>query len=815
MLPNAPIPQDQSVARSNEHSIRHATRPAAAPKDNAIPEGFHEHCRIVDPSTPPAAQVVSWLKSVGDKLLASGNVALHAKVTYHLSDSSELSAFVAHMGDEARVVVSKGLLQKLIKNEDMLAAVLGHELMHVHFRERFQESDQRLAVTKVEEYVADVASISTWMIKAGYAPHQAVAVFDALKEETASSEKNGGRLLRPWIAFTDEHGLLENRAQAINAFIAKEIKERGSVPVDVTPVQGEIKAGVAQCVHVTHVEGIKRDPAYLQATPLEKQKRLLDEIRDTSAATRHRIPELADEFRTVLKKGSVTAATVEDVYNALKENKLGDKRNFLELACREAQRQGRQGVVPGELRELAKVVRDFVTGRTDADIFNGAKKLLEFHTEWNGVDPGVRLALTSSFPSPSTSEEEAAPWERHLHLARTMMERGHPDLLYALWMTGAYDTRLLPMASSEALQKFSEFAQLVPVKQSHNFTLSPSGSWERASAVESVLSGEGDMRSRYKEFVDAAIAERRHRKAVSNHEISADLARYSSIEQVPAELLARNLEGALSFFAESIAHPSQTTFHPSNRRGAIAQPEWSEAQDEDELSSGVSDELAKHYDHAVALRKKFEAMLSLQDPELRREASEKIRAFYLKSDGPCYATLIGFHPEDEISRESACRHPLTLFAAQCPALAAHERTEFLRGLEHRLSSSEWTKAYFAGYTFADDREKLRHLQSVSVHQRSSQELGAELLVGIFDKMRVGKESIVPIIAEHKEFFPAIRQVGDDERQLILDHIEAPQSWDAPLDQLVDVFWALEQAKLFLQLRAPYARCFGRKLSRVL
>lgn len=581
MLLSPPCAHEPRIDDGIRDSIRHATRPVTTETARLFPEAFEEHYRIVQPNAAEAAQVVEWLRSVGNKLLAAGDVSIRATISYHLSDSSELSAFVAHAGEEARVVVSKGLLQKLVKNEDMLAAILGHELMHVHFRERFQDDGEGLKITKVEEYVADVASISTWMIKAGYAPHQAVAVFDDLREHTALSEKGEARLLRPWVAFTDEHGLLENRAQAINALIAKEIKERGSVPIAVTPLRGEIKAAVEGCHHVTHVETIKRDPSYKNATPLEKQRRLLDEIREITTATSLRVPELTREFESVLKSAPITSTAIEEVYATLKENRLDAKKEFLLIACRAAQRQGQQGVVPSELREVAKTIRTFVAGRTDHDILEGARRLRDFVTKCKGVDPGVRIAISSSFSSPLVSAEKV-PWERQLQLARMMMERGDPDLLYALWMTGAYDTRLIPMASDEALKKFSELPELVSVKQSGGLTLSPSGDWERAAGPETALGAIQGIRYRYQEFVDAAVAERRHRANVATSAVQMDFSQYASLGEAPAEILARNLEAGLSFFSDSIAHPSQTSFHASAR--------WSKQRDEDLMEGADEDE---------------------------------------------------------------------------------------------------------------------------------------------------------------------------------------------------------------------------------
>ena len=798
----------QPPSCGDDNAIRNAVDKLSPPSSGQTNNLFSERYRIADRNSPNTVAVTSWLKEIGDRLLQAGDVTLKAVVTYHIADSDEVNAFVAHHGESAKVVVSRGLLQQIVKNEDMLAAVIGHELMHIHFRERFQRDDERLVNTKVEEYVADVASTALWMMRAGYAPHQAVALWDTFREHALETEQLGGKFVKPWVAFTDEHGLLENRAQAINMVIAKEIKERGAVPTEITRIGADLRRAIATCHHTSYVEGLIQSSGYAQLSPEQKVTRLLQEVRQITSENPGRLRELEGVFAKTLKDCTITSLLVEEIYATLKDNKLPQKSSFLSLAVNQAKRQGHRDAAPQELKDLAETISTFVKGRSDDEINKAASKMVAFAEMWGGINPGAHLAKPTPFKSPLLSEDEM-PWDRHLNLARTMSERGHPEIIYALWMSGAYEARLLSLASNADLERLKTLPEFVSVSQAHTAQLSPSGSWERTPPGGEILGGVS-IREQYRELADATSAERNHRKRVSTQQSIAELSRFSSLQEVPIELMATNVEGTLSNFSDQLAHPNQVRSLTSSTRG-IASAETSRASDEDQEGpendneewggiqdpiSGASDELSEHYREARILSRRFEELLNLENAELRRQAADGIRAFYLNDHGPCYRSLIGPHPEDGISTANTCRHPLILFAAQCTALSAEERVAFLRGLEASLPDEAWGKAYFTGYTFTDAREQLRHLEKIGAQQPAARELGARLLIAMFDKLGVGKEPVIPIVAEHKMFFPALRQADDDERQTVLDHIEALSSWDAPLEQLVDLFWALEQSKLF-------------------
>lgn len=778
--------------------------PPAYPSENNNLDLFIERNRIADPTNSNAAQVVSWFKEIGDRLLHAGNTALKANVTYHLLDSDLPQAFVSHQPREARIVISKGLLQTNIENEDMLAAVIGHELMHVHFRERIPAGDARFQNTKVDEYVADVASTAMWMIRAGYAPHQAVAFWDKIRERSSKPERQAETILRPWVAYTDVHGLDENRAQAINMVIANEIKARGTVPTAITHISGEMKAAVEASHHSSHIDKLIASHDYTMSTPHQRYTRLVKEIPPITHATAGRLEALESAFAQVLPNCSVTPEMIEQVYSALKENKLQAKCGILSLVVGQARKQGHRDAAPRELRELAKAISEFVRGRKDETIVQAALKISLFAREWNDIDPGAYLAKPPSFASPLRSDEEM-PWERHLQLSRTLSERGRPEVLHALWMTGAYDVRLLNVAGEADLERLRNLPQFVSVSQANRAQLSPSGSWERNNASLNPL-GELSIRQQYREFADAVAAERGHRKRVSTQQSVEELSGYSSLKSVPIELIAKSPEGVVSFFSEQLTHPDRV--RPIGLLGSSTVRDTSEdSEDQDfddsdradrmlEMGPSASDDLTEHYSDAATLCKRFQEALNVEDPELRRLAIEGIRAFYLRSDGPCYRSLIGGHPEDRISTDDVCRHPITLYAAECTALSAEERVNFLRGLETRVSPGTWDKAFFSGYDFPNTREKLRHLQRIGAQQPAAREIGARLLISLFDKLRLGQGSILPILSEHKMLFPALRQADEDDRQPILDHIEAQSSWDVPLEQLADLFWVLEQGKLF-------------------
>ena len=728
---------------------------------------FAERHRLVDPRSPDAARVVAWFSSIGDKLLAADATTLKTKVSYHLSDSTEVSAYVSTIGGEARIVITKGLLESVIKNEDQLATIIGHELMHVHFSERLDDGGKRIKNTKLEEYIADVASVAKWMIKAGYAPHQAVAVFDGLRENSELHKERSSRLLMPWIAYNDVHGLLENRSQAINALIAKEIKEKGEVPATITHTTGAIKAAVRSSHHVTHVQKLKADPGYAQASGEDKLKQLLVEVRAVTRDTAGRMEELDSEIGTVLRDIPITAATVEEVYAATKENKGRNKSELLNVLFRIAKQNGKELAPPQELREIAKEIRALVSATSDRQIAESSKRIALFAREWEGIDPGVRSAISYSFSQPREGVD--VPWDRHMQVARIMAERGNTEVLEALWSIGVLDLTLLNFAPDELLARFAKVPELTTVQGGRDMVLSPSGEWRRAGLVASDAStatGETALRASYREFVDAEKAARAHKRRVESDSPEDARLRFRTLEEVPAEFCATNVERVVSAFADQLAHPDKLDFHaPSNlarvvqselrARGEMDHPSEAEEDSSNDDSpevvndySGpvtqlhVAEDLGEHYRITRILTEKFEEMLALEDPRLRRQAVEGIRGFFLNMDGPCYATLIGFHPEDAISSKTHCRHPLVSYAARCTALTAEERVDFLRGLEHRLPPETWQKAFFSGYTFADDREKLRHLQSVSIHQDSARESGAQLIVSLSDTMRPGKQSFI-------------------------------------------------------------------------
>ena len=800
----SPSPRHASSADKIVASATTPSDPLSLESANAtLTQHFAELMRLVDPRSREGAQIGQWLKGIGDRLLAADGTKLTHEVSYHLSDAKEPEAFVHIHDGSARIVISKGLFS-LIDNEDQLATIIAHELMHVRFKEHFGTENGKIATTKVEEYVADVAACATWVIKAGYAPRESVAVFDAMREHAGTGEL---RVMRPWIAYSDVHGLLENRAQAISALIAKELKEKGAVPTESTPLTSEMRASVKAAHHMTHFERVKADPSYSNASPEGRYKRLVTELRDIGPATSGRVGECLSECNAVFLELPITSEVIEELYGALKEHKLVDKTKVLYAAYRAAARQDIAPMPPREIRELAQEVRTFVSSKSDQQLLASARKIAAFAKEWASGDPGLQAVLKSSFDLKNL-DHERVPWARHVQLARAAAARGDTAVVEAMWAVGAYDAQALDCASDQLLRSFRQVPQLTACKHADRYVIDPGGVWR----VNPLKTLQGDplraARDSYGEIVAAELNARSHKRSLAAGKPELERSMFEKLAAVPVDTFARDVAGVIHVYSDELAHPDKVQFYEGHavltRALKEAHGEAVDAADEDEHSdevgqshsSRISEELEEHYAHAQVLAKKFEEMLAHPDPEVRRGASAGIREFYLRKEGPCFESLIGRFPVDEISTEKVCKHPLVTYAATCQALTAKERVEFLRGLENQLAPSMWSKAYFTGYDLPTNREKLRHLQSVAPHQESALRAGAALIAQEFEKISIDPTAVIPFLAEHKAFFPALRQLDDDSRQAILDHVEAVRSWEAPLTDLIDAFWALEQAKLF-------------------
>ena len=794
------------------HTTTSATRAAAhttsdpTTKEQPLHESdlhFAELTRLVDPQSREGAHITTWLKGIGDRLLAADSTKLKHEISYHLSDSKEPEAFVCMLEGKARIVVSTGLFS-LIKNEDQLATVIAHELMHVRFKEHFGTDTDVIRTTKLEEYLADVAGCATWVIGAGYAPRESVALFDALNEH---SKKTEIRVLRPLDAYSGVHGLGENRAQAINALVAKEIKEKGAVPSDVTPFNSETKVALKQARHVSHFDRLKADPFVIKATPEQRYHRLLDEMKAITPVTAGRIPECAAAFKELFKELPVTPAIIEDLYGALKENQIRNKTTILTEAYRACEHQGSKVPLPKEVQEIAREIKTFISARADQQLLASGAKVAEFARTWGKGDPGIRAAVKTSFVmGPFRDQSPPWPWEQHLSLARTAAARGDTSMVEALWALGAYDSRALDFAPDKLLASFNTLPQLIPCKHADSMVIDSGGIW-RKSPFPPEMNTSLTARTSFESLVDAEKSTRAHRGVLASQTLQLEAANYTNLADVPAEEFARNVAGTIHYFSDELLHPDKVDILPSRRRNEADeesdhQPEDSPTDvDDDSGNPGsnefrLSERVATHYAASGTLARKFEQMLAHSDPTVRREAAAGIRSFYLNTHGPCFESMIGRFPSDKVGEDKELLHPLVSHAISCTALTAGERVDFLRGLEDRLTPAQWNTAYFAGYDLPTNREKLRHLQSIAVHQQSAQRAGAQLILQEFKSTALRPAAILPFIAEHKAFFPALRNLGEDDRQRILDRIEALTSWDAPREQRIDLFWALEQAKLF-------------------
>lgn len=802
VAPTSPRP-GASIDRVEDAVTAPSDQASQASTQSALVEHFDEITRLVDPHSPEGERIAQWLKGIGDRLLAADGTKLAHDVSYHLSDSKVPEAFVHMHEGRARIVISKGLFS-VAKNEDQLATIIAHELMHVRFKEHFGTENGKIATTKVEEYFADVAACATWVIKAGYAPRESVAVFDALKERTAQYDL---RVMRPWMAYSDVHGLLENRAQAISGLIAKELKEKGAVPSVATPFSVDIKNAITSSRHLSHFERLKADPSYVGASVEERHNRLVNELREITTATSCRMKECVAEFKEVFKSLPITAVVIEQVYGALKEHKLADKAKVLQAAYRAALKEGASRVVPSEIREMAQEIRTFVSSKSDQQLLSSGRKIAAFARAWSHGDPALRIALKSSFDfNPLTME--TPPWEAQLTLARATVARGDTSIVEAMCALGAYDARILDFAPDNLLKSFHDIPLLTPCKNAEQYILDPGGVWRLNPVRRATLDDLTVMRESFEALVKAELNARTHKRAVETRGAPLERMSFESINDVPLETFARDVAGVVHLFSDEIVHPKKVQFYGGRfSTGHIIQNALADevsalgedlvGLDEEESGEGtISAELDAHYATAAALVRKFDEMLAHPDPDISREASAGIRAFFLNSEGPCFEALVGKFPEDGISTDKVCKHPLVTYAATCPALTAKERVEFLRGLENKLPAALWNKAYYSGYELTTAQEKLRHLNAVAPYQESALRAGASLIAHHFEKTVIDPTTVLPFIAEHRSFFPALRQLDDDARQPILDELASVRSWDAPLTDLIDVFWALEQAKLF-------------------
>ncbi len=770
------------------------------PRETSL-EDFSERHRLVDVTTTDGKLLTDFASTIGNKLLTAGGVTLTHQVSYHISDDSQPNAFVAIEANTARVVLSKGIFS-MVSSEDELAAVIGHELKHVHFREQLGHTD--IQVTKVEEYIADVASVSEWMIKAGYAPKEAVKLFDDLKKYQGGQDQGLGKLLKPWVAFSDVHGLSENRSAAINGVIAKTIKETGAVPTTVTPVDARAVEALARCTHETYVERLLAHGAYRSASPNERGERILSELGALTTGQGHRLPELAIEFSQVLKEIPITQQVVERVYSLMTANKalsLPTQRSatsklthsLLDRVMAAAAERKIAITPPARNEAIAASIERFVKAKDDATIISLGREIAAFAREWHQANPGLHHSIAGSFSGRNGPESLTRSWGAHVQVAVRLARQGKPEIIEALWALSAYDDRLISCAPTQLLASLSQTPPLVPLAATDNVQLSDDGTWSHAA---SRTSNETNHRT-YVELAERAAHERGIKQRIDERrEVETARITYNSLEKVPVEAMHTSYESILATFADNLVYPSR--YGGPESQGMFTDPVLRASRD---LMISSDEEppheiLEGHYRSAAVLTKLFTAMLETTDPFRAHRATDRVRAFFLNTSGPCYASFIGTHPVDKISRNTECRHPLVNFAASCPVLTSDERVTFLKGLEDRLPLKTWEKAYFTGESVSTRESKLEHLQRVAPYHEPARKIAAKLLTEEFERAEVGSLDVVSYIARFSRLMPAVRLAADDARNTIMDHILAQSTWNAPLQTRIDLFWGLEQGRLF-------------------
>ena len=789
------------TAHTKKPSEQEQTPTATARPRGTSLEDFSERHRLVDVTTAHGKLLTDLASTIGNKLLTAGGVTLTHQVSYHVSDDSQPNAFVSIEANTARVVLSKGIFS-MVTSEDQLAAVIGHELKHVHFREQLGHSD--IQVTKVEEYIADVASVSEWMIKAGYAPKEAVTLFDDLKKQQSGQDEGLNKLLKPWVAFSDVHGLSENRSAAINGVIAKTIKESGSVPTKVTLLDAKVNEALDPCTHETYVERLLAKEAYRSATPSERSERILSEVGALTTGQGHRLPELAIECSKLLKEIPITQEIVERVYSLMTANKalsLPTRRSatsklthsLLDRVMAAAAERKISIAPPARNQAIAASIERFVKAKDDATIISLGREIAAFAQEWRQGDPGLQHSIKGSFSGRGGPESLTGAWSPHVGVAVRLARQGKPEIIEALWALSAYDDRLLSPAPTTLLKIVGETRPLVPLATADGIELSHDGTW-RISATRPT--SESNLKT-YAYLAQQAAYDREVKYTIDQGKAPQSVGiEYSSLEEIPVEVMHTSYEAVLATFADNILYPSQ--YGDAKSQGMFTDPVLRASRDlmisSDE--EGPHEMLQSHYRSAAVLTRLFTGMLETTDPIRAQIAGDRVRAFFLNTSGPCYASFIGSHPVDAISTNAECRHPLVNFAASCSVLSVQERMAFLQGLEDRLPLKTWEKAYFTGEYVSTNEAKLEHLQRVAPYHEPARKIAAKLLTEEFERADVGSLDVVSFIARFSRLMPAMRLAADDARNTIVEHILAQTTWDAPLQTRIDLFWGLEQGRLF-------------------
>jgi predicted Zn-dependent protease len=133
-----------------------------------------------------------------------------SKIRYYILNTSSINAGYYQTADGYNcILLTKGVLAEFGHQEDMLAALISHELTH-HRVKGFKNAKGMSARNgKSEEYTADILPLSM-LKKAGYNPR---AYLELMKKVSSQRTKDINDILK----VLDVHGVDENRIIAVEA----------------------------------------------------------------------------------------------------------------------------------------------------------------------------------------------------------------------------------------------------------------------------------------------------------------------------------------------------------------------------------------------------------------------------------------------------------------------------------------------------------------------------------------------------------------------------------------------------------------------
>jgi len=153
-----------------------------------LPAEFSEMMRFVDAASAPGQAFQEYMEGLTLKLLPGWDFARYP-IRFLLSGSEEINAGVMSAYKPALMYFTKGLLEFVGNNENMLLHTLGHELGH----ELFREAVGLVRVTKSEEAAVNMPVLQ-WMYEQGIDPRPAVNLALKLKKVNEARKETNDEL---------------------------------------------------------------------------------------------------------------------------------------------------------------------------------------------------------------------------------------------------------------------------------------------------------------------------------------------------------------------------------------------------------------------------------------------------------------------------------------------------------------------------------------------------------------------------------------------------------------------------------------------